>query len=148
MHEYYPILSELKKATGDNNYRLTANYFDSAQNPDEMINVSSQLALFARGIIKIAKDFRLLSSGPETGFKEIFLPPLQPGSSVMPGKINPVVPEFLIQICFQVIGYNAACQSSLDHGELDLNIWESLIVTNILNSMNLLCVGLSTFNEK
>ena len=68
--------------------------------------------------------------------------------SIMPGKINPVIPEFLIQLCFQVIGHNAACQACLDHGELDLNIWESTMVFNILESMDLLRKGIDVFTSK
>ncbi len=103
-----------------------------------MVAVSSALSLLARGIIKIAKDLRLLASGPETGFGEICLPSVQPGSSIMPGKVNPVIPEFVIQLCFQVIGKHLTCEMALDHGELDLNIWESVIVFSILDSMQLL----------
>jgi len=63
----------------------------------------------------------------------------------MPGKVNPVIPEFLIQVCFQVLGANASCQAALDHGELDLNVWESTMVFNILDSMSLLTTGMTVF---
>jgi aspartate ammonia-lyase len=142
------IIHQLQKATGDANYRMAEDLFDSAQNPDDMVQVSSQLNLLARGLIKVCKDFRLMSSGPEAGFSEIQLPATQPGSSTMPGKINPVIPEFAVQLCFQVIGNHAACQAALDHGELDLNIWESTIVFNVLDSMELLSNAISTFDEK
>lgn len=142
------IIPALRKVTQDEKYHHAENLFDSAQNPDEMVRVSSEINILARGLIKIAKDFRLLSSGPETGFNEIDLPPVQAGSSIMPGKINPVIPEFLVQACFQVMGNNVACQAALDHGELDLNVWESSIVFNILNSMELLSDAVSAFSGK
>ncbi len=132
------IIPALKEVTGDLKYRMTPNLFDAAQNPDELVSVSSELDLLARGLIKICKDLRLMSSGPETGFGEILLPAMQPGSSIMPGKINPVIPEYAIQLCFKVMGNHASCQATLDHGELDLNVWESAVVFGVLDSMELL----------
>jgi aspartate ammonia-lyase len=122
--------------------------FDAAQNPDDMVAVSSELDLLARGLIKICQDFRMMSSGPDAGFGEIQLPSMQPRSSIMPGKINPVIPEFTIQLSFQVIGNHAACQAALDHGELDLNVRESVIVFNILDSIELPANAVSTFDKK
>ncbi len=138
----------LAEVSNDPKYTITENLYDAAQNPDEMANVSAQLAIFAQCVIKIAQDFRLMASGPETGLNEIVLPAVQAGSSIMPGKINPVIPEFTIQTCFQAIGYNAACQYALGRGELDLNIWESLMVFSILDSIEILSSGLSAFEEK
>lgn len=132
------ILPRLREVSRDPAYRLAPNLFDAAQNPDGMVAVSSNLELLARVLIKVASDLRLLSSGPEAGLGEIRLPAVQPGSSIMPGKVNPVIPEFVIQCCFQVIGNHAACAGALDHGELDLNIWESLLLFNVLDSMALL----------
>ena len=135
----------LIEATGDTEYRRTDNLFDAEQNSDDMAAVSSQLDLLARGFVKIAKDFRLMGSGPETGYGEIRLPAVQPGFSIMPGKINPVIPEFLIQICFQVTGNCITSKQAIEHGELDLNIWESSIVFNILESISLLSKGVRAF---
>lgn len=132
------IVPALGKVTDDSAFRQNNNLFDAAQNPDDMAAVSGALALLAGNLIKIAQDLRLMNSGPETGFGEIKLPPVQPGSSIMPGKINPVMPEFLIQVCFRVIGHDLACQACVRHGELDLNIWESVMVFGILESMELL----------
>ena len=142
------ILASLREVSGDPAYRLAPNLFDAAQNPDGMVAVSSGLELLARVLIKIAKDLRLLSSGPEAGLGEIRLPAVQPGSSIMPGKVNPVIPEFVIQCCFQVIGNHAACSGALDHGELDLNIWESLLLFNVLDSMGLLANAAHTLAER
>ena len=127
---------------------MAPNLFDAAQNPDGMVAVSSGLELLARTLIKIAKDLRLLSSGPEAGLGEILLPAVQPGSSIMPGKVNPVIPEFAIQCCFQAIGNHAACSGALDHGELDLNIWESVLLFNVLDSMRLLANAARTLAER
>ena len=147
--EYFTeIIPALIRATGETKYTRSSDLFDAAQNPDTMVAVSSQLNLLARGLIKIGNDLRWLSSGPETGLGEIQLPPAQPGSSIMPGKINPVIPEFLMQLCFQVMGKHTTCESMLNHGELDLNIWESVIVFNILDSMELLSNAVSTFDQK
>jgi aspartate ammonia-lyase len=142
------IVPELAKVTGDKRYRQAADLYDSAQNPDEMAAVSSYLDLAARCLIKLAKDFRLMASGPEAGLMEIRLPAVQPGSSIMPGKINPVMPEFLIQACFQVMGDSAACRAAVDHGELDLNVWEGVMVFNILDAMEVLATAVSAFEER
>ena len=142
------ILPSLREVSGDPAYRLAPNLFDAAQNPDGMVAVSSGLDLLARVLIKVAKDLRLLSSGPEAGLGEIRLPAVQPGSSIMPGKVNPVIPEFVIQCCFQVIGNQAACAGVLDHGELDLNVWESVLVFNVLDSMRLLANAARTLAER
>jgi aspartate ammonia-lyase len=147
--EYFDlIIEELRNSAGDEKFSRPANLFLAAQSPDDLIAVSSALDLLARGLVKIGKDFRLIASGPETGFGEVRLPAVQPGSSIMPGKVNPVVPEFMIQLCMQVAGKHAACVMALDHGELDLNVWEGLIVFNILDSMELIANAVSTFREK
>ena len=119
--EYFDlIIEELRNSAADEKFSRPANLFLAAQSPDDLIAVCSALDLLARGLIKIGKDFRLIASGPETGFGEVRLPAVQPGSSIMPGKVNPVVPEFMIQLCMQVAGKHAACVMALDHGELDL----------------------------
>jgi aspartate ammonia-lyase len=142
------IVPKLVEVTGDPKYRAAENLFDAAQNADPMVATSAQMDLLARGLIKIANDFRLMGSGPEAGFCEIRLPAVQAGSSIMPGKVNPVIPEFLMQVCFQVMGAHAACQATLDHAELDLNVWESTQVVNLLDAMDLLAAGVGAFDEK
>ncbi|MDL2269407.1 aspartate ammonia-lyase [Desulfosarcina sp. OttesenSCG-928-A07] len=141
------IIPALREVSGDPAYTLHENLFDAAQNPDDMIAVASNLDSLARSLIKIGKDIRLLASGPETGLREFLLPAVQPGSSAMPDKVNPVIPEFLIQSCMDAIGRCHAAHLALDHGELDLNIWESLIVCNILDAMDLLEQAVLTFTE-
>jgi aspartate ammonia-lyase len=146
---YLPrIVPVLAQVTGDARYTQAPNLFDAAQNPDELAAVSAALDRLARGLVKIAKDLRLLSSGPEAGIGDICLPAMQPGSSIMPGKVNPVMPEFLVQICFRVMGNHAMCASGLDHGELDLNVWESSMVFPVLESFELLTCAVRAFREK
>ena len=142
------ILPALRKATGLPRLRRAADLFDAAQNADDLAAVGAQLGLLARGLVKIAQDFRLLSSGPEGGLGEIRLPAVQPGSSIMPGKVNPVIPEFLIQACFQAMGAQAVCEAALAHGELDLNVWESALVFNLLDAMDVMAVAVGAFGEK
>ena len=142
------LIGALCKVTGDADYRRNENLFDAAQNLDDLVTVSGGMDLLARGLVKICKDLRLMSSGPETGLGEVTLPPVQPGSSVMPGKVNPVIPEFAIQLCFRVMGTHGACQTALDHGELDLNVWESVVTFGVLESMELLEVASQTLAEK
>lgn len=141
------IIPALKEATGDEEYVQSDNLFDAAQNLDDMIEVSAGLDTAARGLVKTCKDLRLLSSGPECGFGEIALPPVQPGSSAMPGKTNPVVPEHALQLCLKIVGNHAACSSALDHAELDLNVWESTVVFSVLESFELLGSGVRALDD-
>ena len=145
LRQIAPMLGE---TIGDLKFHSAENLFDAAQNPDELAVVSSNLETLSRMLIKIAQDFRLMGSGPEAGFGEIRLPAVQPGSSIMPGKINPAMPEFLMQACFQALGANTACQAALDHGELDLNVWESVMVFNVLDALDLLSCAVGAFEEK
>ncbi len=142
------IVPNLRLVTRDPNYHQATNLFDAAQNPDDLAVVSAHLDVLARGLIKIANDLRVLGSGPEAGLGELTLPAVQPGSSAMPGKVNPVIPEFLIQLCFRVIGNHAMCTAGIDHGELDLNVWESSMVFAVLESMELIETGTMVFTER
>lgn len=138
----------LRAVTGDAHYHPAPNLFDAAQNADDLAAVSAQLDLLARGLLKIAQDLRILGSGPETGLAELILPAVQPGSSIMPGKVNPSIPEFVIQVAFKVMGNHVTCAAGLNHAELDLNIWESSMVFAILDSMELLEAALTSFAER
>ncbi|WP_416731915.1 lyase family protein [Fictibacillus sp. JL2B1089] len=126
---------------------LRENLYDAAQNMDDLAAVSSELRLLATCLIKIAKDLRLLSSGPEAGFGELQLPAVQAGSSFFPGKVNPVVPETLIQCCFQVLGSDRAVQATLEHGELNLNVFEGTAGINILEALSMLRSAITTFHK-
>lgn len=145
---FQAVVPALCEATGDPAYRRAENLFDAAQNLDDLVRVSAELDLLAHGLIKICRDLRLLSSGPEAGLHEIILPAVQAGSSVMPGKVNPVIPEHAIALCFKAMGAHAACRAALDHGELDLNVWESVVVCGVLDSMQLLQAAADALAEK
>lgn len=103
-----------------------------------MSNVSGALRTLALEIIRISNDLRLLSSGPNTGFREIDLPGLQPGSSIMPGKVNPVLPELVAMVGFQVCGNDAAVAMAVQAGQLELNVMMPTMAHNVLQSVTIL----------
>jgi len=103
-----------------------------------MADISAALRNLALEIIRISNDLRLLSSGPNTGFNEIQLPALQPGSSIMPGKVNPVLPELAAMVCFQVIGNDAAVALAVQAGQLELNVMMPTMAYSVLQSITIL----------
>jgi aspartate ammonia-lyase len=112
-----------------------------------MADVSSALRGIALETIRISNDLRLLSSGPNTGLAEIFLPSLQPGSSIMPGKINPVIPELAAMVSFQVIGNDTAVAYAVQAGQLELNVMMPTMAYNVLQSVTILTNMLRQFDE-
>ena len=134
------------------------NHFESQAACDTAVEASGILKTTAVSIIKIANDIRLLSSGPRCGLSEITIPPLQPGSSIMPGKINPVIPEAVIQACSQIIGNDTAITFGGQGGYFELNTMMPLVAHNLLQSIKLMsnsakllaekCVSGITANEK
>ncbi|MGB7520817.1 MAG: lyase family protein, partial [Spirulinaceae cyanobacterium] len=92
----------------------------------------------AQDLVKISHDLRLMDSGPNTGFKEIQLPPVQPGSSIMPGKYNPVMAEMTSMVCFQVMGYDTAITFAAQAGQLELNVMMPLIAYDLIHSIEIL----------
>jgi len=112
------------------------------------VNVSGALRNLAQDLAKISHDLRLLDSGPKTGFKEIQLPPVQPGSSIMPGKYNPVMAEMTSMVCFQVMGYDGAIALAAQAGQLELNVMMPLIAYNLIHSIELLGSTLRALTEK
>jgi aspartate ammonia-lyase len=113
-----------------------------------MAEVSASLRGLALEIIRISNDLRLLSSGPNTGFAEINLPSLQPGSSIMPGKINPVIPELAAMVGFQVIGNDTAVAFAVQAGQLELNVMMPTMAYNVLQSVTILGNMLRQFDEQ
>jgi aspartate ammonia-lyase len=109
---------------------------------------SSQLRVLALDLSKIASDLRLLASGPRTGLDEVILPAVQPGSSIMPGKINPSIPEMVNQVCFQVVGNDACVSISAEHGQLELNVMMPVIAHNIFLSLRLLTNTAATLADR
>ena len=113
-----------------------------------MAQVSSALRNLALEIIRISNDLRLLSSGPNTGLAEINLPGLQPGSSIMPGKINPVMPELAAMVSFQVVGNDTAVALAVQAGQLELNVMMPTMAYNVLQSITILANMLRVFTDK
>ena len=118
------------------------------QSNSSMGHVSAALRSIALELIRISTDIRLLSSGPNTGFAEIFLPSLQPGSSIMPGKINPVLPELAAMVCFQVVGNDAATAMAIQAGQLELNVMMPTMAYNTLQSITILANTLTQFDTR
>ncbi len=127
---------------------LRRNLYDAAQNTDDLAAVSAQFGMLAEVLIKVAQDLRLLGSGPEGGFGEIILPAVQEGSSIFPGKINPVIPETMIQCCFQVLGCERAARMALEHGELNLNVFEGAATANVFDAIEMMKRSIALFTER
>ena len=108
------------------------------QSMSPFVNVSGSLRNLAQDLVKISHDLRLMDSGPQTGFKEIQLPPVQPGSSIMPGKYNPVMAEMTSMVCFQVMGYDTAISFCAQAGQLELNVMMPLIAYDLIHSIEIL----------
>jgi fumarate hydratase class II len=115
-----------------------ADHFEAAGGRDALVAASGVLRTVAVSLYKICNDLRLMGSGPRTGLAEISIPDLQPGSSIMPGKVNPVIPEVVCQVCAQVIGNDAAIAFAGAAGAFELNVMIPVIARNLLSSINLL----------
>jgi len=141
------IVREIKKITGIK-FRSCDNPFEGIQNVSPALELSAALRGVAVTLTKISNDLRLLSSGPRTGFAEIMLPAVQPGSSIMPGKVNPVMAEMLNMICFQVMGNDTAISYAAQAAQLELNPMMPVIAHNLLFSIEILSNGIGAFTEK
>jgi fumarate hydratase, class II len=119
-------------------FESATNKFEGLAAQDDAVELSGQLNALAVALIKIANDLRWMNSGPLAGLGEIELPALQPGSSIMPGKVNPVIPEATVMVCAQVIGHHAAITVAGQTGNFQLNVALPLIAANLLDSINLL----------
>ena len=136
-------IKALHKVTGWN-IRLADNLIEATSATSCMIQYSSALKRLAIKINKMCNDLRLLSSGPRCGLNEIHLPERQPGSSIMPGKVNPVIPEVMNQVCYKVIGNDMTISLASDNGQLELNVMEPVIAYTLFESVHLLENGLDT----
>ena len=146
--EYPPIMvRELAKSAGVE-VREGKDRIQLMQSMGDAAAFSSALKVLAIDLSKIASDLRLMASGPRTGFDEIRLPAVQPGSSIMPGKINPSIPEMVNQVCFQVIGNDACVAASAEHGQLELNVMMPVIAHNIFLSMRILTNTANTLADR
>jgi aspartate ammonia-lyase len=124
------------------------NLVEATQDAGVFVQVSGVLKRVAVKLSKISNDLRLLSSGPRAGLNEINLPPMQPGSSIMPGKVNPVIPEVVNQICFQVIGNDVTITMAAEAGQLELNVMEPVIFFNLMRNIEILTNGCRTLSRK
>ena len=139
-------LNYINKFTGLS-FTNTPNKFEAMATHDSMAEMSGALKRLAVSLMKIANDFRLLNSGPRCGFGEIVLPANEPGSSIMPGKVNPTQCEALSQVCCQVIGNDVAISTGAMQGHLQLNVFMPLIGRNLLQSARLLADVINSFND-
>ncbi|MBI1884381.1 MAG: aspartate ammonia-lyase [Chlamydiae bacterium] len=129
-------------------FKPAKNYFETMQSLAPFTNLSSALRNFALDMIRIANDLRLMTSGPRVGFGEIVLPPVQPGSSIMPGKVNPVMAEMLNMLMFQVIGNDTAIMMASQAGQLELNVMMPLVAYLLPQTLEILKNSLQVFSEK
>lgn len=141
------VVKYLQKITGMRVVNAK-NLVEATQDTGAFVMYSSALKRLSVKLSKISNDLRLLSSGPRTGFNEINLPPMQPGSSIMPGKVNPVIPEVVNQIAFKVIGNDLTVTMGAEAGQLELNVMEPVIVQSIFESIEMLVNGMKTFKYR
>jgi fumarate hydratase class II len=131
------VIAELARDTGLP-FTEARNHFEAQGARDALVELSGQLRTIAVGLTKICNDLRWMSSGPRTGLAEINLPDLQPGSSIMPGKVNPVLPEATLMVCAQVIGNDTTVTVSGASGNFELNVMMPVLARNLLESIRLL----------
>jgi fumarate hydratase class II len=124
------------------------NHFEAQGSQDAAVELANQLSTVASSLLKVANDVRWLSSGPRCGLGEISLPPVQPGSSIMPGKVNPVICEQLMMVCAQVIGNANVVTIANTHGNLDLNVMLPVMARNVLESLTFLSNSVNVFTTK
>lgn len=131
------VASALERITGVR-FKSSDNYFEGISSQDISVELSGQLKTLACTLMKISNDLRLMNSGPLAGFGEIALPALQPGSSIMPGKVNPVIPEAVCMVAAQVIGNDAAITIAGQSGSFQLNVMLPLVAQNLVQSLEIL----------
>jgi aspartate ammonia-lyase len=141
------VINYLREITGKP-IVLATNLVEATQDTGAFIMYSSAVKRLAVKLSKISNDLRLLSSGPRAGFNEINLPPMQPGSTIMPGKVNPVIPEVMNQIAFKVIGNDLTVTMAAEAGQLELNVMEPIIVYSLFESIEMLKNGMNTLNHR
>jgi len=141
------MVEELRALTGLP-LRLGADRVQLMQSMGDAAGLSAAWRTLALDAGKIASDLRLLASGPRTGFDELRLPPVQPGSSIMPGKVNPSIPEMVNQVVFQVIGHDATIAAAAEHGQLELNVMMPVIAHNLVAAIEILGNALRVLDER
>ena len=141
---FHNIAATLAALTGTS-FVQASDLIDATQNIDCFASVSGALKTCALSISKIANDLRLMSSGPKTGFGEITLPARQNGSSIMPGKVNPVIPEVVSQVAYKVVGNDITIGMAVEAGQMELNAFEPVIFESLFQSINMLNNAIQTF---
>jgi fumarate hydratase class II len=141
------VAKELSAATGIE-FVEAENHFEAQAAKDAVVEVSGQIKTIAVGLMKIAGDIRLLGSGPRCGIAEIRLPETQPGSSIMPGKVNPVMSEMLMQVCCHAIGADAAVTHAARESYFELNVGMPAMAHNLLEAIRLLSTGTRIFTDR
>src|SRR5205807_5556195 len=141
------VMRHLEQRTGIK-FREAENHFEAQGGKDAVVEASGQLKTIAVSLFKIANDIRWLGSGPRCGIGEIRLPATQPGSSIMPGKVNPVMCESLMMVCAQVIGNDSCITWSGANGNFELNVMMPVMAHNLLESIRLLGNVVDAFSEK
>ena len=146
----YPALmvESLQQISGIASLRVGDDRIQLMQSMGDVAAFSAALRGLAVDLSKIASDLRLMVSGPRTGLDEIVLPAVQPGSSIMPGKINPSIPEMVNQVCFQVIGCDLTVTMAAEHGQLELNVMMPVIAHNVLWSLRILTNAIESLTER
>lgn len=141
------VLKHLRKISGFP-VKGATHLVDATQNTDVLAALSASLRVLALNLSKMANDLRLMASGPRAGLNEIKLPPVQPGSSIMPGKVNPVMAEVLNQVAFQVLGNDQTIALAVEAGQLELNVMEPVIAHNLLQSLDILRNAVRVFRVR
>ncbi len=140
------MVKELSSQLGID-FRMSDDYFEAMQSLRPFVELSGAIRNLAQDLIRIANDLRLLSSGPKTGVAEILLPERQPGSSIMPGKVNPVLAEMLNMVCFQVIGCDTTILLAAQAGQLELNVMMPVVAYNLLHEIEIMSNAVDAFTR-
>lgn len=143
----HALVAELASHTGQP-FREASNHFEAQAARDSAVFLSASLRNYALALTKIANDLRWLASGPRGGLGELLIPATQPGSSMMPAKVNPVIAESVLMVCAQIVGYDSAIAWSGASGNFELNTMVPLIVNNLIDSVELLSAGTRNFEAR
>ena len=141
------VAAEISNSLGINFFEVD-NHFTRQGSREEIVHLSGSLKAFAVSMFKIANDIRWMGRGPVSGLNELIIPPLQPGSSIMPGKVNPVIPEMVMQVSAQVIGNDNTITFSSSNGNFELNTMLPVMAYNLLESIELLTTSTDVFEKK
>jgi aspartate ammonia-lyase len=146
--QYPALMVKYLNTMLDGNLRAGSDRIQLMQSMGDAAAFSAAMKVLALDLSKIASDLRIMVSGPRTGLDEITLPAVQPGSSIMPGKINPSIAEMVNQVCFQIVGLDACVAAAAEHGQLELNVMMPVIAYNVLLAEHILGTASRTFAEK